>query len=57
MSVATGTNSAKRMLLIGALSVLLLDIFAYGLKFEPYFQRAQEALAKFRTSQPGAKPQ
>ena len=38
-------------------NLILLDIFAYGLKFEPYFQRAQEALAKFRTSQPGTKPQ
>ena len=37
-------------------NLILLDIFAYGLKFEPYFQRAQEALAKFRAAQPGAKP-
>ena len=36
-------------------NLILADMFAYGSKFEPYYLRAQEALAKFRAAAPGTK--
>ena len=36
-------------------NLILADLFAYAAKFEPYYLRAQEALAKFRAGAPAQK--